>query len=100
MDVLPVDYDEPFTADKMLAEGTARGYGQASAEVEKLLDLAETPGVDPTSALAMVRGWAKDGAAKARERAELAARRREVADKVLAELQQEREAADKKGKTS
>jgi hypothetical protein len=61
LDVLPDGYDEPFTPDKMLAEGTVRGHEQASAEVEKLLDLAAAPGVDPASALAMLRAWCADG---------------------------------------
>ncbi len=91
LDVLPDGYDEPFTYDKAIAEGTTRGHEQAAAEVEKLLELAGSPGVDPASALAMLRAWCADGAAQARERAELAIRHRALADRIMAELQAERE---------
>jgi hypothetical protein len=94
LDVLPADYDEPFTYDKAIAEGTVRGQEQAAAEVEKLLGLAAAPGVDPASALAMLREWCRDGAARARERAEQAARHCELATRILADLQREREHDD------
>lgn len=91
LDVLPSDYDEPFTADKMLAEGAERGHEQAAAEVENLLNLTAAPGVDPASALAMLQEWCRGGAAKTRERAEQAARHRALAERILAELAAERE---------
>ena len=94
LDVLPSGYDEPFTPDKMHAEGTEHGREQAAAEVENLLELAAAPGVDPASVLAMLRSWCADGAAKARERAEQAEQHRAFAERILAKLQAERETAD------
>jgi hypothetical protein len=94
LDVLPSEYDQPFTPDKMHAEGKAAGHEQAAAEVEKLLALAAAPGVDPASGLAMLRAWCADGAAAARERAEQAERHRALAEQVLAELRAERESPD------
>ena len=92
LDVLPSEYDEPFTPDKMLAEGEERGHEQAAAEVEKILNLAAAPGVDPASALAMLREWCRDGAAWTRKRAEQAEQHRELAERILADLQRKREA--------
>jgi hypothetical protein len=74
-----------------LAEGTVRGHEQASAEAEKLLDLAAAPGVDPASALAMLRAWCADGAARTRERAGQAEHHAAFAAEVMAGLQAERE---------
>lgn len=91
LDVLPSEYDEPFTYDQAVAEGTKRGHEQAAAEVEKLLDLASAPGVDPASVLAMLREWSKDSAARGRERAEQAERHRELAKQIMAKLQERRE---------
>ena len=91
LNVMPSDYDVPFTPDKMQAEGIEIGREQAAAEVENLLDLAVTPGVDPASALAMLRAWCADGAAKARERAEQAKRHSALAAQIMAELQARRE---------
>jgi hypothetical protein len=92
LDVLPDGYDEPFTYDKAIDEGITRGHEQASTEVEQLLNLASSPGVDAASGLAMLRAWCADGAAKARERAELAGRHAAFAEEILAELQADREA--------
>jgi hypothetical protein len=91
LDVLPDGYDEPFTYDKAIAEGTVRGHEQAAAEVEKLLNLLARPSVDPVSAIAALRAWCIDGAAQARQRAELAERHAAFADEIMAGLQAERE---------
>lgn len=91
LDVLPSCYDEPFTYDQAITEGTERGHEQAAAEVEKLLNLAAAPGVDPASVLAMLREWAKDSAARGRERAEQAERHRAFAEQIVAQLQERRE---------
>ena len=91
LDVLPSYYDEPFTYDKALTEGIERGHEQAAAEVERLLDLASSPDVDPASALAMLRAWCKDGADKAREREAERERHAALATRILDELQAERE---------
>ena len=94
LDVLPSDYDEPFTYGQAVTEGTERGHEQAAAEVEKLLNLASAPGVDPASVLAMLREWSKDSAARGRERAEQAARHHELAEQIMAQLQERRENSD------
>jgi hypothetical protein len=94
LDVLPDGYDEPFTYDKAIAEGTVRGHEQAAAEVEKLLALSSSPGVDANSALAMLRAWCADGAAQARERAELAEQHHALAHRIMDELQADRENKD------
>jgi hypothetical protein len=90
LDVLPSDYDEPFTPDKMLAEGTERGREDLAAEIENMLRLADEPGVDPASVLIIVRQMVRDEAAKARIRAELAKQHAALAERILADLQRER----------
>jgi hypothetical protein len=92
LDVLPSDYDEPFTPDKMQAEGIGIGREQAAAEVEKLLDLAS--GEYPAETLAMLRKWCADGAARTRERTAQAERHAALAEQILAELAAEREQED------
>lgn len=93
LDVLPDGYDEPFTADKRLAEGIERGQENARAEVEQLLDLVTGEShVGPLSAIGLLRNWCREGAAKARERAEQTERRRALTERIMAELQAEREA--------
>jgi hypothetical protein len=96
LDVLPSDYDEPFTPDKMHTEGTEHGREQAAAEVENLLGLTSAPGVDPASALAMLREWCREGAARKRERDAESARRVELTRQILDELQAERERESEK----
>ena len=91
LDVLPSDYDEPFSYSEAVTEGTERGHEQAAAEVEKLLNLASAPGVDPASVLAMLREWSKDSAARSRARAVLAKRHHELAEQIMAQLQERRE---------
>jgi hypothetical protein len=98
LDVLPSEYDEPFTPDKMLAEGIARGREEMAAEVKKLLDLAASaPGADTPTVRVMIRALVQNEAARAAERAEQAARHAEFARRILAELDEEREKKPRPG---
>lgn len=91
IDVLPSEYDEPFTYDKAITEGITRGRENMAAEVEKLLDLADQPGVDPASALTMVHQLVRAEADAARKREAEAERHRAVVEKVLNDLLAERQ---------
>jgi hypothetical protein len=89
LDVLPSDYDEPFTYDKAITEGIERGREDLAAEIEKMIGLTDQ--VDPASVLTVVHRMVHDEAAKARKRAEEAEQHKALAAQILAELRAERE---------